>query len=127
MNKTAPAGARPFTPAIATLAFIGILEFIAIHQIRPPDVVPANAPPAEFSSARALQHLKLIAERPRPTGSAENARVRAYIIDQLKALGLTVTAEVVAVAVQAVFPGGIEGVDQGEVVRKVFLHQQGRR
>jgi hypothetical protein len=88
MTKTAP-GSRSLTPAIATLALIGILEFIAIYQIRPPDAVPANAPPAEFSSARALQHLKLISERPHPTGSAENARVRAYIIDQLKALGLT--------------------------------------
>jgi predicted DNA-binding transcriptional regulator AlpA len=49
------------------------------------------------------------------------------LVESLKALGLTVSTEVVAVALEAVFPGGVEGIDQGEVVRKVFLHLQGRR
>ena len=49
------------------------------------------------------------------------------LVESLRSLGLTVTGQAVAAAVQAVFPGGIEGVDQGEVIRKVFLHLQGRR
>jgi len=49
------------------------------------------------------------------------------LVESLRALGLTVTGEAVAGAVQAVFPAGVEGGDQGEVVRKVFLHLQGRR
>lgn len=49
------------------------------------------------------------------------------LVESLRSLGLTVTGETVAAAVQAIFPGGVEGVDQGEVVRKVFLHLQGRR
>jgi hypothetical protein len=49
------------------------------------------------------------------------------LVESLKALGLTVSAEVIGVALEAVFPGGVEGIDQGEVVRKVFLHLQGRR
>jgi predicted DNA-binding transcriptional regulator AlpA len=49
------------------------------------------------------------------------------LVESLRALKLTVTGEAVAAAVQAVFPGGIEGVEQVEVVRKVFLHLQGRR
>jgi predicted DNA-binding transcriptional regulator AlpA len=49
------------------------------------------------------------------------------LVESLRALGLTATADAVATAVQTVFPGGTAGVDQGEVVRKVFLHLQGRR
>lgn len=49
------------------------------------------------------------------------------LVKSLRALKLTVSGEAVAAAVRAVFPGGIEGVDQVEVVRKVFLHLQGRR
>lgn len=49
------------------------------------------------------------------------------LVESLRGLGLTVTGEAVAAAVRAVFPGGVEGVDENEVVRKVFLHLQGRR
>ena len=53
-----------------------------------PTPVPASAPATEFSSARALVHVRAIAQRPHPTGSADNARVREYLIDQLTGLGL---------------------------------------
>ncbi len=59
----------------------------------------------------------------RPAATAPTAD----LIESLRALGLTATNEAVAAAVRAVFPGGTEGVDQGEVVRRVFLHLQGRR
>lgn len=49
------------------------------------------------------------------------------LAESLKALGLTVTGDIVHAAIQSVFPGGVEGVDPGEVVRRVFLHLQGRR
>ena len=49
------------------------------------------------------------------------------LVESLRSLGLAATGEAVGAAVEVVFPGGVEGVDQGEVVRKVFLHLQGRR
>lgn len=66
------------------------------------------------------------AERKRPAARPATGE-HAGLVESLRGLGLTATGETVAAAVQAVFPGGVDGVDQGEVVRKVFLHLQGRR
>ena len=53
-----------------------------------PDPVPASAPPTEFSSGRALDHVRVIAQKPHPMGSPENAAVRDYLVKELKALGI---------------------------------------
>jgi hypothetical protein len=42
-------------------------------------------------------------------------------------LGLTTTAQVVNEAVAALYPNGLTGIDQGDVVRKVFLHLQAKK
>ena len=62
--------------------------FFAVVAILPPSPKPANAPEAEFSAARAMEDLRIIAAKPHPTGSAENADVRAYLIQQLEELGV---------------------------------------
>jgi hypothetical protein len=49
------------------------------------------------------------------------------IFDAVKALGLTTTTQVVRDALAALYPAGIAGLDLGDVVRKVFLHLQGKR
>jgi hypothetical protein len=54
----------------------------------PPAPVPASAPATEFSAERALAHVREIAQRPHPIGSPDNARVRDYIVAQLRALGV---------------------------------------
>jgi predicted DNA-binding transcriptional regulator AlpA len=66
------------------------------------------------------------AERKRPAARPASGEY-AWLVESLRGLKLLVTEEVAAAAVQAVFPGGIEGLEQIEVVRKVFLHLQGRR
>jgi len=43
----------------------------------------------QFSSGRAFEHLKAVAQVPSPTGSNQNASVRDYIIGQIEAFGLT--------------------------------------
>ncbi len=55
---------------------------------RTPAPVPATARPAEFSAERAMGHVRAIAQRPHPNGSAEHARVRQYLIDTLRTIGL---------------------------------------
>jgi hypothetical protein len=57
----------------------------------PPAAVPASAPPAAFSAGRAMADVAVIAAHPHPTGSAENAAVRAYLVHRLEGLGLTVS------------------------------------
>jgi MFS family permease len=53
-----------------------------------PDPVPPTAPPTEFSSGRALEHVRVIAKEPHPMGSPENMAVRDYLVKELRALGL---------------------------------------
>jgi hypothetical protein len=46
------------------------------------------------------------------------------LLEGLKGLGLVVTSVQVEAAIKALFPRGIEHVDQGEVIRSVFIHLQ---
>ena len=47
---------------------------------------------------------------------------RGDLLDGLAALGLATTVAQVEAALAAVYPGGTKGLDQGEVLRQVFLH-----
>ena len=49
------------------------------------------------------------------------------LIDALQGLGLSVTGEVVTAAVRNVFPHGTSGVEESEMIRKVFLFLKGNR
>ncbi len=49
------------------------------------------------------------------------------ILDAVKALGLNTTPQAVKDAITYLFPNGIDDLDQGDVIRKVFLHLQGKR
>ena len=48
------------------------------------------------------------------------------LIDALKGLGLTPAPQLVTEAVAVLFPSGIVGLDQGDVIRKTFLHLHGK-
>lgn len=55
----------------------------------------------------------------------DSSRYRyAELTDALKSLGLTATNEAVAQAVGELYPSGTNAHDQGEVIRKVFIHLQ---
>jgi hypothetical protein len=76
-------------PAVLTaIALVAIAALLVMRAGRPPAPVPATAPATEFSAERAVAHVREIAQRPHPAGSPDNARVRAYLIDQLRALEL---------------------------------------
>jgi hypothetical protein len=49
------------------------------------------------------------------------------LLDALKGLGLTTTVQAVNEAVAALYPSGLAGVDQGDVIRRVFLHLQRKK
>jgi hypothetical protein len=51
----------------------------------------------------------------------------ADLLDALKGLGLTTTPQAVHEAVAALYPNGVTGIDQGDLVRKVFLHLQAKK
>jgi acetylornithine deacetylase/succinyl-diaminopimelate desuccinylase-like protein len=68
--------------AVVALCLLGL-----IHAI-PPFPLPSSVSTSVFSSARAMQYLQAIAQKPHPTGTAENAKVRNYLIAELRTLGL---------------------------------------
>jgi hypothetical protein len=62
--------------------------FLAVLRTGPPAAVPSDAPPAEFSSGRAMRHLRRIAGEPRAQGTPGHAQARVYILQELAQLGL---------------------------------------
>lgn len=101
---------------------LALLVLIAVAaaawlDTRPPPARGADAPANEFSAARALAHLPSIAARPHPVGSAENARVRAYLLEQLRGLGLQVQTQDAFVA--KADPWGVVGGHVHNVVARL--------
>jgi hypothetical protein len=75
--------------AVATIFAVVSVAAVSYRVVALPEPVRFSAPLDQFSSGRALPHLEAIARVPSPTGSVANARVRDYIIGEIRALGLT--------------------------------------
>ena len=61
--------------------------WLALIAILPPSPKSMDASQDQFSAARAMEDIRVIAAKPHPTGSEENTKVRAYLLTRLKALG----------------------------------------
>ncbi|GGP55023.1 M20/M25/M40 family metallo-hydrolase [Saccharothrix coeruleofusca] len=75
---------------LAGIAAVGVLAVLAF---RPPAPVGADAPAERFSAGRAEAHLREIAVRPHPIGTADNERVRRFVADTARDHGAEVTVE----------------------------------
>lgn len=73
---------------IFVFVFFLLLAALLIRLDSAPRPLGENAPPSEFSAARAVKHLAVISRAPHPINTAEHARVRDYIVDTLRKLGL---------------------------------------
>jgi Peptidase family M28 len=71
------------TARLGALLLIVASSLLSLWSTRPPRAVPETAPDGEFSSARAMRHVREMAQRPHPVGSADNARVREYLVQTL--------------------------------------------
>lgn len=106
MNSS-PYVKRSAATALAAFLFLAALACVAVRLVQPPRAVAEGASPAEFSSARAMRHVRAIARRPHPTGSEEIEQVRRYIVGELAALGVRAEiqeAEVVPTQARAGWP-----------------------
>src|SRR5688572_19794159 len=69
-----------------------LLTLLCAVALRAAMHLPAAAPDSlsagEFSAERAMRHVRAIAVRPHPIGSAEQRRVADYIMGELATLGL---------------------------------------
>lgn len=64
---------------------------LAVIAAKPPAPTGMNHPSDQFSSARAMEDVRIIAAEPHPTGTTENAKVREYLTKRLTELGLNVS------------------------------------
>ena len=88
MPMNPSASSVSITEALLSFFFILLVAIAALSYLVSPAVIPASAPATDFSAERAMEHLKVIAREPHPTGSIANARVRDYLVEQLKQEGL---------------------------------------
>ena len=88
------ASAGPWRRGLPQLASAAVLVFLAAVIVgaylarTPPPPRPASSPADQFSADRAFAHVEQIAIVPHPVGSAANARVRDYLVAELRDLGL---------------------------------------
>lgn len=74
----------------AVIAMLGGIA-LAVLGTTPQSPTDVNSDPAIFSGKRAMEHVRVIAAEPHPTGSEENAKVRAYMIAEMEKLGMEVS------------------------------------
>jgi len=67
---------------------LALALLIAVLTLQSPRPVPAGTPATDFSAGRAMADVREIARRPHPVGSADHARVQAYLLQRMTALGL---------------------------------------
>lgn len=75
--------------------------------------VAADAPPAEFSSARALRHVNVIGEKSHSMGTAQHDEVRDYILGSLRDMGLNPEVQEASVVNQeggSLFGGRVQNI-----------------
>lgn len=99
------------------MIIISIFVYFSLQGIAPPETSPVSAPLSGFSSARAMQHLKAIAEEPHPSRSDANSIVRNYIIQAITSLGLTPETQNSAGLINII--ATLKGTEQGNVILHV--------
>ncbi len=74
--------------AFLVLIILVSAAFVTVVQTVPPAPLLASAPATEFSGDRTIEHIRIIAARPRLTGSSGYDAARNYVLEELKNLGL---------------------------------------
>jgi hypothetical protein len=105
-----------------TFALLILIAFLAIRSIAPPTAVDENAPATEFSAARAMHDVREIAKKLHPLDSAENVRVREYLVARLRELGANPELQTTTVARHSPF-----GPDTWAVVNDLVAKVPGTR
>ncbi|MEN8817008.1 MAG: M28 family peptidase [Nonlabens sp.] len=81
-----------FTSALSFLAII-LMIWYAFHGQTPSSEVKDNLPETEWSTARALKHVKAISMKPHYVGSDAHNEVRDYILKEFRKMGMSVTTQ----------------------------------
>lgn len=73
---------------LLSILLIGVCIYYSFYSLMPQEGQDTSTPLTEFSSERALVPLKEITKAPHYIGSKENERVKDYLFQELKNLGL---------------------------------------
>lgn len=73
---------------VTALSVVALAAVYAVYRQQPPEPLPADAPPEAFSAARAIGHIHNVCFVPHPAASEANDKVRDYIVNTLRAMGL---------------------------------------
>jgi hypothetical protein len=73
---------------LIVLLMLVCIALFSVYRLSPP--VPKQLEPSttEFSIERAMKDIRQIAQSPHPIGSAEHAKVREYLVKELRSIGL---------------------------------------
>ena len=83
---------KNYTSAVSFIILL-FTAFWSINSLMPKIITNLDTPKTEFSSERALIHLKEITQKPHYVGTKNHTEVRNYIIVELEKLGLTVEVQ----------------------------------
>jgi hypothetical protein len=89
---------RKIAPLLIAL-LLGLL--LTLRATTPPAPLAADVAPDRFSAGRAMADVRVIAAKPHPNATPENAEVRAHIAARMQALGMEVSNEVGTVGARA--------------------------
>lgn len=78
-----------------------IAALLTVWAVTPGRPLPADAPAATFSAGRAMRDVRMIARAPHMTGSVEDRRVMAYLLDRLSDMELSVAVQPVPLSEKA--------------------------
>ncbi len=75
-------------PSLLTFLLILFSLFYTFYSTKSHRISDLNTPAQEFSTLRALEHVKNISKEPHYLGSTAHNKVQKYIVDELKKMGL---------------------------------------
>ncbi len=87
---------KRWLPALVAVVVVAVSGWVAVGELSAPGV-PGHVSAGQFSAARAMADVRAIAQVPRPMGTAAADHTRAYILGQLRALGLAPTVQATSV------------------------------
>jgi hypothetical protein len=90
-----PTGVRPrvWPWRLLLAVFLVLTALAAGGLVATPRAATDNVPAEEFSAARAMQDLEVVAAEPHPIGSAAQGEVRDYLVGVARSLGLPVEVQ----------------------------------
>lgn len=78
---------KKYTSAISFLIIVATI-YISFSSLMPQKISDYSVPLTEFSTERALKHVKEISQKPHYVGTIEHEKVQFYIVKQLLELGI---------------------------------------